>query len=136
MPDTTGPWTGKVVSGGRLRIRSGAGMAYGIVGYLNDGAELTILEKATAGGQIWGRTGAGWICLDDVQLDGEEQNTSSATMTVDSCSLRLRDAAGIGSSIVGYLSHGTKVEVLEQTTVDNITWVRTAQGWVNIKYLK
>lgn len=134
-PDTTGPWSGEVVTSNRLRIRSGAGNAFGIVGYLFDGAAVTVTEKVTVGSQVWGKIAQGWICLDDVYLDGDDDFFASSEMTVSSSSLRLREAAGLGNSVIGYLCYGDKVQILEQIIVDHNTWVCTQYGWVNLKYL-
>jgi len=60
--------TGTVNSDG-LRIRSGAGTGYDVVGSLNSGDKVTITEEFTAGGTVWGKIGKGWISLDYVDLN-------------------------------------------------------------------
>ena len=50
-----------------LRIRSGAGIGNTILGYLSNGAKVTILEEKTVNGTPWGRIDKGWICLDYVK---------------------------------------------------------------------
>jgi len=49
-----------------LRIRSGAGTNYKIVGVLYNGAKVEILETKTVNGTQWGRITKGWICMDYV----------------------------------------------------------------------
>ena len=49
-----------------LRIRSGAGTSYKIVGVLYNGAKVEILETKTVNGTKWGRISKGWICMDYV----------------------------------------------------------------------
>lgn len=49
-----------------LRIRSGAGTNYKIVGVLYNGAKVEILETKTVNGTKWGRISKGWICMDYV----------------------------------------------------------------------
>ena len=49
-----------------LRIRSGAGTSYKIVGVLYNGAKVEILETKTVNGVQWGRISKGWICMDYV----------------------------------------------------------------------
>ena len=136
IPDTTGPWTG-VVAVDHIRVRSGAGNAFQIIGYLPRDMEVSVAEKMNVNGTIWGRVNGGWICLDDVQMDGDSQeNPSQIIMTVDTCSLRVRNSASLAGTIIGYLEMGDRVEILEQVTVDNVQWVRTGIGWVCLKYLK
>ena len=136
IPDTTGPWTG-VVAVDHIRVRSGAGNAFQIIGYLPRDMEVSVAEKMNVNGTIWGRINGGWICLDDVQMDGDsEENPSQIIMTVDTCSLRVRNSASLAGTIIGYLEMGDRVEILEQVTVDNVQWVRTGIGWVCLKYLK
>lgn len=54
----------KTVTADCLRIRSAAGTNNRIVGYLYEGAKVTILEKKTVNGTVWGRTSKGWISMD------------------------------------------------------------------------
>jgi len=143
-------WTGTVKVNDLLHIRSGAGTNHSIVGYLLNGAKVTVLEKKTVSGRVWGRIEKGWICLDYVKLDGQNSetgntgntgNTGSAqapvvTMTVNTTSLRIRKATNVFSTIVGYLSYGQKVEILEKKTVNGAEWGRIEQGWVSMQYLK
>lgn len=50
-------------SGGSVRVRSGAGTGFPIVGSVYDGQTLDILEMKTVNGHKWGRITAGWFCL-------------------------------------------------------------------------
>jgi N-acetylmuramoyl-L-alanine amidase len=56
------------ITGNSLRIRSGAGTSYSIVGYLNTGDKVTILETKTINGMQWGRIAKGWISMDYVKV--------------------------------------------------------------------
>ena len=58
-----------VVTGSDLRIRNGAGTNHGIVGVLQKGHKVTILETKVVNGMKWGRISIGWICMDYVKLD-------------------------------------------------------------------
>lgn len=58
--------TGKVTAD-CLRIRSAAGTGNKIVGYLYQGAKVTILETKTVNSVVWGRIEKGWISLDYVK---------------------------------------------------------------------
>ncbi|MDO5152409.1 MAG: SH3 domain-containing protein [Eubacteriales bacterium] len=60
---------GTVTAEGGLRIRSGAGSSYNVVGSLDYGDEVVILSRTIADDTTWGKISQGWICLDYVDLD-------------------------------------------------------------------
>ena len=62
--------TGKAgtVTGNDLRIRSGPGTNYSVLGLLHTGDQVTILETKTVGNMTWGRIRNGWICMDYVKF--------------------------------------------------------------------
>ncbi len=64
-------WMG-TVTGDSLRIRRGAGTSYAVVGYLNTGDRVEILEQKQVGSTTWGQIEKGWISLDYVKLDEAE----------------------------------------------------------------
>ena len=127
--------TGTVINTNSLRIRSAAGTSNTVLGYLTMGTKVSIYEKMTVGSMIWGRIDQGWISLDYVKLDSSGSDASSATRTVTASSLRIRSAAGTDSSIVGYLTNGSKVTILEQTTVNGTAWGRIDKGWICMDYV-
>lgn len=57
----------KTVTADCLRIRSAAGTANKIVGYLYKDAKVEILETKKVGTTTWGRTAKGWISMDYVK---------------------------------------------------------------------
>lgn len=54
----------RTVNATSLYIRQTAGTNSTIVGYLYNGAKVTILETKTVDGRQWGRISNGWICLE------------------------------------------------------------------------
>ena len=46
-----------------LKIRAGAGTTYAVVGQYAKGTKINVTKTMTAGGQAWGRTADGWVCL-------------------------------------------------------------------------
>ncbi len=131
--------TGTVSSNDVLRIRSGAGTSYSIVGYLDPGTAVSITETKTVGSTTWGKVEKGWICMDYVTLDSSSDSTqdtevSSVTKTVTVSCLCVRSGAGTDNSIVDYLYKGSKVEVTETTTVGTSQWGKIAQGWICLDY--
>lgn len=156
VPDdsaTSGKWTGTVNVESILYIRKEPGVAGKMVGNLVNGTTVTITQRKTVDGKEWGKVDKGWICLDYVTIDGETTSpnkpsggiggaTSSTvlekpmTMTVNTCSLRIRSGAGITNTIVGYLSLGDEVVITETWAVGTTVWGKTDAGWVSLKYLK
>ena len=129
--------TGVVYDTDELRIRSGAGLHNSVVGYLNGGDKVEIYEKASSDGMVWGRTAKGWISLDYVKLDGSGSDTVIATGSViNTNSLRIRSAAGTDHEVLGYLTMGTRVEIYERMTVGSMVWGRISDGWISLDYVK
>ena len=65
--NTSTSFTG-TITGDYLRIRSGPGTSYSIVGFLHTGDKVTILETKTINGTQWGRIAKGWISMDYVKV--------------------------------------------------------------------
>ncbi|MBP3684640.1 MAG: SH3 domain-containing protein [Oscillospiraceae bacterium] len=65
--DATGK-TGTIFASG-LNIRSGAGTGYAVVGSLDKGDKVTILDQTTVNGTVWGKIATGWISMDYVSFD-------------------------------------------------------------------
>lgn len=57
----------KTVTASCLRIRSGAGTSYKIVGFLYKGAKVEVLETETVGSAVWARLSDGWVSMDYLQ---------------------------------------------------------------------
>ena len=118
-----------------LNIRADAGTQYARVGQLKRGTRLEIFEIRQVGDTQWGRINSGWVSLDYVQLDDteEEPETIGGTVTVNG--LRIRSSAGTSADVVGYYYEGDRVEILETTVVDGVTWGRTDKGWISMDYV-
>lgn len=127
--------TGSVINTNSLRIRSNAGTDQTVLGYLTMGTKVSIYEKKTVGSMIWGRIDKGWISLDYVKLDSGN-STTTQSKTVTASSLRIRSGAGTGNTILGYLSNGAKVTILEEKTVNGTPWGRIDKGWICLDYVK
>lgn len=129
------------LNSGTLRVRSGAGTNHAIVAYLRNNDKVTITDRKTVGGTVWGCIDKGWISLDYVVLDGQSATESTTQTqgtpgTVTGTGLRIRSGAGTNNRIVGSLTIGDKVTILETTTVDGTQWGRTAKGWICMDYVK
>lgn len=127
--------TGTVINANSLRVRSAPGTDKAVLGYLTMGTRVQIYETQTIGSMVWGRIDQGWISLDYVKLDSASSGDAN-TRTVIASSLRIRSAAGANNPIVGYLSNGAKVTILETTTVGGVAWGRIDKGWICMDYVK
>lgn len=130
--------TGKVVNTNSLRIRSGPGTNYSIVGYLSGGTSVTITERRSDGSMMWGKISNGWISLDYVALDSQDVSSAVVDTGVVAVNnfLRIRTGPSTSYSIAGYLDPGDRVEILEKKTVDGMTWGRITSGWISLDYVK
>ena len=129
---------GVLTGSSTLNIRTAAGTEYAIVGVLKQGQRVQILEQQSVGQKIWGRIDQGWICLTGyVTLETEtDSGETKQVMTVTAYSLNVRAGAGSQHKVVGVVTLGQQVEVLETKTVDGKLWARIAQGWVSMLYLQ
>ena len=116
------------VTGSDLRIRTGAGTNYEVVGWLQIGDRITVTERKMVGSMEWGKMESGWVSLTYVKLDEpeaeepeqepeeepeepetpptepeEETTPVTLTGTVDvNDFLRIRKDAGLNYTVVGY----------------------------------
>ena len=135
--------TGTVQINGYLRVRSGPGTNYDEVGQLYNGDRVEIFEIVTVGTSQWGRISNGWICLDYVVLDSEQQEPTEpetpraiATGTIHANGyLRVRSGPGTNYDEVGQLKHGDRVEIFEIVTVGTTQWGRISNGWICLDYV-
>ena len=134
--------TGIVKVNTELNVRSEPSTSGKKTGSLKNGAKVTILEKKDG----WGRVDGGWINLRYVQATGT--STSSNTVNngngntsaiakgiVTANGLNVRSGAGTGNKAVSSYNAGTRVNILEKTTVDGYEWGRTKDGWIAMKYV-
>ena len=140
--------TGTVKVNEFLRIRSGPGTSYAVIGFLAPQQKVTITERKTVDGMEWGEIDGGWISLDYVILDKEEEEKPSepttppappvdetVIKTVIADCLRVRRGPGIDNNIVDFLYYGAKVEIFETAkATDGTLWGRIATGWISMDY--
>lgn len=130
--------TGTVTTDG-LRIRSGPGTGYDVVGSYNSGDHVEVLEQFTYGNTTWGCTSKGWISLSYVDLDNDDGSTGSSSGSSSTTSRRgtvisglyVRSGAGTNYEVVSSYEEGDEVTILETRN----GWGRTDEGWVSLKYI-
>lgn len=119
-----------VITASELNIRSKASTDGDIVGKLKTGDRVEILERS--GG--WGRIDKGWISLDYVYMDGTAgKNPAKGVVLGDQ--LNIRSGPGTNYGQVGSLTAGTRVNILEQFTIDGKKWGCIEKGWIALEYV-
>ena len=125
-----------------LNIRKGPGTNYEAVGKLNTGDVVYLTETAANGSYTWGKFYGGWIRLDytDYEAPEEEEKVPEASAAVTGTVnvndyLRIRSGPSTGYSVVGNLSKGDRVVILEQKIVGYMVWGRIEQGWISMDYV-
>ncbi len=145
--------TGKIVNADVVNVREDAGVGYDKVAELKKGTKVTVYEtKQITGGTTWGRikwdgVKEGWIYMYYVQLDGQgsgnlgsgdsgSEEVAIYTGVVNSnTNLNVRRNPKVTSTQVGSLPKGTKINIYEKTTTNNVEWGRTDKGWVCLLYV-
>jgi probable enterotoxin D len=134
--------TGKVVNvSTNLRVRSGAGTNYGVVGYILNGETVTIEEKNGTWYKITSSKGIqGYVSGEYISIDGNSGNSNNGnnsgnggqTPTPTSYKakvknitsyLNVRSGAGTNNGVIGSLKNGQEVEVTGE-----------AGDWFKIKF--
>lgn len=143
--------TGVVRTNGSLLIRAEPSTAATIVGRLASGTQVNIYEIKTVGAMTWGRISAGWICLNyvdyttvnpapgtggDTGAGQQPDNNGTVTGTVTASALCIRKGAGTNYQVVGVLYRGDTVTILQQLTVNGVSWGRIDQGWICLTYVQ
>ena len=123
-----------------LYIRAGAGTTYTVLGYLQRGTRVDILETKQVGTMLWGRTCHGWISMSYVKMDEAEpepEPTPQGQMgTVTTDILNIRANAGTEYTALGCLERGARVEILETKQVGTVLWGRIDKGWISMAYVQ
>ena len=145
---TTTTQSGTVKVNGALNVRSGAGTSYSVIGSLNNGAKVEIVETSGSWYKIKYGSGYGYVSKDYVTVSSSNNsgstdsgnsnngsnsnsnnNGNSSSTTIQSGTvkvngaLNVRSGAGTSYSVIGSLSNGAKVEIVE-----------TSGSWYKIKY--
>ena len=130
--------SGTVKVNGGLNVRSGAGTGYSVIGSLSNGSKVEIVETSGTWYKIKYGSGYGYVSKDYITVSSSSSGNSSSSSTGSSSSssttiqsgtgkvnggLNVRSGAGTSYSVIGSLSNGSKVEIVE-----------TGGTWYKIKY--
>ena len=137
--------TGTVSTNTNLRIREGASVSYTELGSLVNGTRVEIFEITTHKGHKWGRIDRGWICLDYVILDAapvvpdqdKTDTTPAAPASVGTITLKsstdVRKEPSTASEVVETLKAETSLTVTQLTSINNVVWAKSANGWFKVE---
>jgi uncharacterized repeat protein (TIGR02543 family) len=132
------------VTGNNVNLRKGPGTVYKVVGSASKGDVFTVTATYQDGDYLWGRYGDGWICLDYTNYDREEKpddkpETDDAYQTKTYATVKKNQTLNVRTEpdgkLIGTLSAGTRVEILEQKTVADRLWGRYSGGWICLRSL-
>ena len=138
------------VTGSSVNLRKGPGLSYDVIKTVSKGTELTLTEIYKEGKYTWGKCIIGWIRLDNTDYeepdqppvekpeeDSDDDEKKEPTVTrvygtvIGTDTLNVRKTPD--GAIVGKLSRGEKVEILEQKIVNNRAWGRCSKGWICLR---
>ena len=127
---TTTTQSGTIKVSGALNVRSGAGPGYSVIGSWSNGANVEIVETSGSWYKIKYGSGYGYVSKDYVTVSSSSSNSGSSSSTTTqsgtikvSDALNVRSGAGTSYSVIGSLSNGANVEIVE-----------TSGSWYKIKY--
>ncbi|WP_390409344.1 N-acetylmuramoyl-L-alanine amidase [Lacticaseibacillus jixiensis] len=118
------------VSASVLNVRLGPGLTYGVMGQVQKGASLTILQKKNSWYQVrLGGNRIGWVASWLVHQD--DATTNAAKVARLKTNANVRQYAATSAKLLGTLSSGSVVNVLYQTNGwSQITYNNTA-AWIS-----
>lgn len=110
------------ITGNNVRVRTGAGTSYQVVGSLNKGDTVEVLEQNGSWLKINARIGNGWISKDYVQTN-KVQTAATKSGKVTASNLNVRSTPALNGKVLGKLAKGTAVTIHSEKT-----------GWVEITF--
>ena len=143
----TGSSTGSIGTGvvdikGGLNIRSSASWSASVLKTIADGTTVTVNEESNGWYKITAEGVTGWVAKDYIKIVSSSSSGGSsngaATLgvgTVTASSLNVRSGASTSASIIGSLTKGTTVTLLEKSG----DWYKikygSTTGWVSASYI-
>lgn len=125
---------GKITTN-NLRLRSGAGTNFEVLGALNKGDKVQIINTKDNWYEVKTTFGKGWVSKDYVQLE-EGQTAAQKLGEISATSLNVRSSPSEQSKIVGKLSKGKQITILsEQNGWMEITF-NNQKAWISSEFVK
>lgn len=128
-----------------LRMRSGPGTSYEVIGKFPQGSQASVIDKDSGWIKISYHSATGWVSSEYVtsggsssasdESDQTEDSGASTTGTVGVSSLNVRASASHDAAIITKLDRGTKLTVLNEKNGWAHIEVNGLKGWVASHYL-
>ncbi|CAH2717213.1 hypothetical protein BACCIP111895_04403 [Neobacillus rhizosphaerae] len=127
----------------QLRVRSGPGTSFRIVGFLNKGQDVMVVEQNENWYKISSTFGDGWVARDFLELKtGKQKNkptgpstNTASTGVVNGDTLNLRKEPSTTGAVIGKLTRGTTVTIYSKQN----NWLEVGfsnlKGWVSAKFI-
>ena len=150
--------TGTIVNTDYVNIRKNAGVNSAQITQLPRGTKVLVVETKTVSGAQWGLVKwegliggytEGWVYMYYVQLNGSLNGSTSSDssnttnepvlytgVVTSNINLNVRKKADVYSDKVDSLPNGTKINIYEVKTKDNMKWGRIGENrWVCLAYV-
>ncbi|MEH7504977.1 SH3 domain-containing protein [Neobacillus drentensis] len=126
----------------QLRVRSGPGTSFRIVGFINKGQQVTILGQNENWYKITSSFGEGWVTRDFLKIntvkdESKPDNTPSKNNSgmVNGDTLNIRRDPSTSSPVIGKLTSGTRVTIYSKQN----NWLEVGfsnlRGWVSAEFI-
>ncbi len=117
-----------------LRVRSGPGTNFQIIGYLTKGQAVNVLDKNESWIKVSSSFGDGWVAAAFLNLNNGEKSQSSSGI-INGDNVNARSGGSASAKILGKLAKGTAIEVISQKG----DWLEFRFGgqtaWVNAQFV-
>lgn len=128
----------------RLTVRTGPGTNYSAKDYLKEGTTVTVISTSNNWAKVkyGSNNSTGYVSMKYLTKTGSSNSSSSSNVTtanikvVTAHSLTLREGAGTNYKAIGYLSKGTRVNVLSTSGNWSKVSVNNKTGYVHSSYLE
>lgn len=125
-----------------LRVRSGPGTSFRIIGYINKGQRVDVLEKNENWAKIRFADQQAWVSSQFIDIAGKKDQQDSTPAngvigTVTANGLHIRDSASLNGKIVGTVNKGQSFSILaEVNNWAKIEYASGKNGWVSSLYIE
>lgn len=128
------------VNASDVRLRSGAGTSYKILGSVGKGEKVSVLGSSSSWDKVrTARGSTGWMSSKYITIAKSNVSTSSSAGEpglVNASDVRLRSGAGTSYKTLGSLGKGEKVSVIGSSSGwDKVRTASGSVGWVFGKYI-
>ena len=150
--------TGIIVGADYVNIRSSAGIMHNnLITKLPRGTKVLVVDTQTVNGAQWGKVKwegliggytEGWVYMYYVQMNGAMNDSTTAGgnataepvlytgVVTSNINLNVRNKASVYGNKVDSLANGTKINVYEVKTDNNMKWGRIGENrWVCLAYV-